>query len=111
MIPAVMPARRGQTTNDIVRAAAKYFGPFIKRGATFLARGDYQLAQDLEQEALILLWELDPTRFESTDEGYVKNALWKDMLRARRDERNKAHELIGVDFLDEDHGDPDGWDE
>ena len=90
MIPAVMPARRGQTTHDIVRAAAEHFGPFIKMVARFKAKGDYQLALDFEQEALIRLWELDPTRFESTDEGYVKRALRHRIEDVARGERLKA---------------------
>lgn len=89
MIPALPVTRYEQTANDIVSAAAQYFAGFIRKVAFAIARGDRELGGDLEQEALILLWELDPTRFDESDEGYVKAALRRRMQRAYRDERRK----------------------
>lgn len=90
MIPVLGSTRYEQTTDEIIGASAAYFAGFIRKVAFMIAGGDRQLAQDLEQEALILLWELDPTRFDPSDEGYVKSALRRRMLRAFRDERRRA---------------------
>ena len=62
--------------------------PFIRTSARRLAGHDRALAKDLEQEAAIRLWQLDPTRFDASDAGYVRSALYKRMQDAARRERS-----------------------
>lgn len=45
------------------------------------------LAADLEQEAAIMLWALDPTRFDESDQQYVRGMLFKRMRAVSREER------------------------
>ena len=82
-----------QSQDDIVREAAREFGPWIKRVAYLNAAGDVELAQDLEQEALIKLWDLDPTRFDSDDRGWLETVLRNCMIDlARVDYRERLHD-------------------
>jgi DNA-directed RNA polymerase specialized sigma24 family protein len=83
-------------TSDALDAAICRYGPYLRRVARRLADGDAALARDMEQEALILLWELDPTRFdlaEPRDGDYLQLALTHRMRRIRRTELRRAHHL------------------
>lgn len=82
-----MRAVRIETTDDIVRAAAAQFEGCIKAEAKQLAAGSRELRKDLEQEALILLWELDPTRFDASDRGYLRTAIRQRMRDVLREEK------------------------
>lgn len=60
---------------------------FIARVAGRRSSGDPDFAADLEQEAYIYMWELDPTRFdpaESVDMTYLQRALAEQIRRKMR---------------------------
>ena len=81
--PDVSPAQR--EVYDEVPAfvvAIKRLTPFLRRFAGRIADGDAQLTEDLVQEALIALWELDPSRFGEGDQLYLKRALVRRMINA-----------------------------
>jgi hypothetical protein len=48
---------------------------------------DRSVAEDLAQEAAIVLWELDPTRFGARDVEYLRSAMYKRMQFMGRTER------------------------
>ena len=66
---------------------------FIRENARRISGGDAALAADLEQEARITLWQLDPTRFEDGDYSYLRAALFKRMLHVARKERRASGEM------------------
>ena len=66
-------------TRDAVIEAVAKFRRFIRYGAMVLAGGEVDVAEDLEQEAYIVLWELDPSRFDADDDGYLLRAVFKRM--------------------------------
>ncbi len=74
-------------TDDAVEEAIKRMRPFIRATAQHLSEGDIELAQDMEQEAGIALWRVDPTRFDATDDEYLHGVLFKTMQKTRRRER------------------------
>ena len=83
-------------------AAARRIG-FLRRVARMISRGDRQFADDLVQEALIAMWELDPSRFDASDERVFMRMLVDRMKQARRKERVAAAEDRRVEvFLTED---------
>ena len=63
--------------------------PFVRSRANRLAGGNRDLARDLEQEAWIKLWELDPLRFDDEDEPYVRKVLANHMCDRMRRERGR----------------------
>jgi hypothetical protein len=60
--------------------------PALRRAARAFARSDWQLAQDMEQEALIELWAVDATRFGEADEKLLTKLLFNRMKFVRRRE-------------------------
>ena len=66
------------TRDAIVDTVLKY-RKFIRYAAVMLAREELDLVDDLEQEAFILLWEIDPSRFDDEDGGYLLRAIFKRM--------------------------------
>ena len=75
---------RGDTVGALELAVA-HFGPRLRRASRVVARGDKDLAKDFYQIAITQLWELDPSRFDKDDEGYLWQAMMNRMLMARRD--------------------------
>ena len=79
---------------DAVSEAMSEFADFIKVSSRIIARDiakDPSIAPDLVQEAAILLWELDPTRFDRRDAEYVRGAIYKRMQhKARRERRARG---------------------
>ena len=73
--------------DDAVAEALDRFRRFIRATARRMAEGDADFAADLEQEAAIKLWKLDPTRFEEGDDRYLRTALFTRMTQAARNER------------------------
>jgi hypothetical protein len=67
--------------------AAERLMPVLRRAARVISRGDYQLAQDMEQEALIDLWDYDISRFDAESEEALKKVLADRMRLVRRRER------------------------
>jgi DNA-directed RNA polymerase specialized sigma24 family protein len=60
---------------------------FIRMVARRRSSGDPDFAKDLEQEAYIYMWELDPTRFdpaEAADMTYLQRALAEQIRRKMR---------------------------
>ena len=72
-------------------AAARRMG-FLRRVARIISRGDRQLAEDLLQEALIAMWELDPSRFDAEDERAFTRMLVDRMKQVRRREKAATRE-------------------
>ena len=72
-------------------AAARRMG-FLRRVARIISRGDRQLAEDLLQEALIAMWELDPSRFDAEDEHAFLRMLVDRMKQVRRREKAATRE-------------------
>jgi hypothetical protein len=70
--------------------AAERLRPVLRRAARVLSRSDYQLAQDMEQEALIDLWEYDISRFDAEGEEVLKKVLADRMRLVRRRERRDS---------------------
>jgi hypothetical protein len=70
--------------------AAERMLPVLQRTAQVLSRGDYQLAQDMEQEALIDLWEFDISRYDAEGENVLKKVLADRMRLVRRQERRNS---------------------
>jgi DNA-directed RNA polymerase specialized sigma24 family protein len=63
-------------------AAVRAHASRIKADAREIARGNRDFADDLEQEAMIRLWELDPTRFDPAsddDQRFLHRALVNHM--------------------------------
>ena len=79
-------AAHEQTNDEVERAAAHRNQRYIKAMAHRLSDGDRELAKDLEQEALIVPWTEDPTRFDAGDEWYLRGAMRKRMLASVRKE-------------------------
>ena len=84
---------------------------YVRKSAEHLAQGEADFADDLEQEARIALWDLDPSRFDEDDAEYVKTALRNRMKDAARKERREAGgsrmlSLSGVEEVDEETGFP-----
>ena len=73
------------------------FGSFIKASAARLT-DDRAQRKDLEQEAAITLWEIDPTRFDANDADYLRAVLYKRMQMAVRGERRARGGLKRVDI-------------
>lgn len=76
-------------------SAAERLMPYIRSTARALAEGNKDLAWDLEQEAVIRLWELDPSRFDRAGEPYLRRAMRVQMMLALRREAR----LSGVEFV------------
>jgi DNA-directed RNA polymerase specialized sigma24 family protein len=86
---AVIRALAPIPSERALRAAAIAFAPRLQAAAYRIADGDRDLAVDLEQEALIRLWELDPTRFDVSnpqDQRFIHRVLvnrMRDVARRR----------------------------
>ena len=78
--------------DDAVAEALARFRGFIRPLAGRMAAGDVALAADLEQEAAITIWKLDPTRFDESDDRYLKSAVFKRMMQVARNERRARGE-------------------
>jgi hypothetical protein len=75
---------------DAVPEALEEFRGFIDVNSRIIARDfarDRSIAEDLAQEAAIVLWELDPTRFGAGDAEYLRGAMYKRMQYMGRTER------------------------
>jgi DNA-directed RNA polymerase specialized sigma24 family protein len=77
-------------TDDAVAEALARHREFIRVVAWKLAEGDADLADDLVHEAGIVLWKMDPTRFDAGDREYLEGVLYKRMQKVRWKERRKA---------------------
>lgn len=70
--------------------AVERMTPMINKVARSLAQGDTQLFDDYVQEARIAIWDLDPARFDETDEKYFRRAVVTYMRMAARRERRQS---------------------
>ena len=74
-------------TARAVEIAIRRHRRFIRTIARRRSNGDPDFASDLEQEAYIYMWELDPTRFDPAESGdmtYLQRALAEQMRRKMR---------------------------
>ena len=85
-------------TDDALAEALGRFRWFIRATARYFAEEDDELAADLEQEAGIALWKVDPTRFDQEDEMYLHGMLFKTIQKARRKEWRKSGGRRRVDL-------------
>ena len=81
--PGFQPLR-GNTVGELEKAIA-HFHQRLRHTARSIAGGDADLAKDMYQIAITHLWELDPSRFDDSDEAYVWRSLVTRMLMVRRD--------------------------
>lgn len=85
-------ADRSVAEADVERAfadAVERLRPYVVHRARRLADDDKDLAADLEQEAWIKLWELDPLRYDPEDhrdQSYLRAALSNRMRDIARKE-------------------------
>jgi DNA-directed RNA polymerase specialized sigma24 family protein len=66
----------GDTAGELKLAIAR-FDSRLRHAARAMADADDDVAEDLYQIAITHLWELDPSRFDRDDDGY----LWQSMIR------------------------------
>src|SRR5436309_1766426 len=76
---------RGDTTGELQLVIAR-LDDRLRRAARTIAEGDRDLADDLYEVAVTQLWEMDPSRFDQDDEGYLWRSMVNRMLNARRDD-------------------------
>ena len=88
--------RSARADAPLVQAIARLDGD-LRYEARRLARHDRALAADLHQEALICIWQLDPSRFAPTELGYLRTAAVRRMVRLTRREarRGQRFERLG----------------
>ena len=92
-VPPLVRVAAQRTTHGMGRAFAtldEAWLPLLQRVAALIADGDLMLADDLVQEARILLWELDPSRFERDDLRLAKRMLVRRMRKVARREGVRA---------------------
>lgn len=71
----------------------------LRHAARMVAEGDADLADDLYQRAITYLWELDPSRFDAEDEGYLWQSLVNRMIDGRRaDEGNPTRPPLALRY-------------
>ena len=68
----------------LVEHTLEALGSWVRRAARRLAKDDDDLADDIHQEAAILLWEMDPSRFDERSRSYVARTLYRRMRRVAR---------------------------
>jgi DNA-directed RNA polymerase specialized sigma24 family protein len=91
MHPEVIDSDRA--LEDVIRRLERT----LRKAARRLSKGDRALADDLYQEALIYLWQLDPSRFAAGEIGYLRKAAVGRMMRqARRDAATRQRLPITV---------------
>lgn len=86
---------------------------FISLASERHADGDVMLVDDLAQEARIALWDLDPTRFDETDVGFLRRAMLNAIKQAKYEEwfagdagrRDKWKDTSAIEGWDEEDGD------
>ena len=81
--PAFQPLR-GNTARALELAIAR-FERRLRYVARLIAEGDKEHAKDLYEVAITELWELDPARFDTDDDGYLWQAMTRRMFTAHRD--------------------------
>ena len=81
--------------------AVERMTPLIEKVARSLAQGDDQLFEDYVQEARIGIWEMDPSRFDESDERYLRRAVVLYMrLAARRERRETGRRRVRRDLIE-----------
>ena len=71
----------------------------LRRAARAITEGDLDQAEDLYTLAVTHLWELDPSRFDEDDDGYLWRSLVNCMVSARRkDEGNPTRPPFALRF-------------
>ena len=70
-----------------MRALLDAIMPHLERTAEKLSRGESDLTEDLLQEASIVLWEMDPSRYDLADWPLIRAAMYRRMRDVARRER------------------------
>ena len=71
---------------EVLKAFLRRNAEFIRRQAHRQSLGRYEMIDDLQQEARIKSWELEPTRFDmdrEADKKYVRKSFKRRMQRVR----------------------------
>lgn len=96
-VDAVVPVCRAGGDAPVIHASALQTATFgetraftraherlarwMREFANVVAEGDSDLSADLEQEARVLLWELDPSRLDASDDAWLRRKLRARMRR------------------------------
>lgn len=107
--PAVVQRQtRACTEERAMAVAVRDRLPLLRRAARVLSRGDWQLAEDMVQEAIIELWDRDPSRYAAEDERLLRKILFDEMkivrLRDRRDRGGDMRVEGNLEEMEEDEG-------
>lgn len=95
---AVFQPLRGDTVGEL-ELAIERFDKRLRRAAGVVSGGEADVAEDLYQLAIAELWELDPARFDRSDDGYLWRAMMKRMLMVRRGaERDPTRAPLALRF-------------
>ena len=104
--PLKPPGVRTRADGDVIvqdvdveasfNAAMQRLQVYVRVLARVLSCGDRMLADDLEQEAWIKLWELDPLRMDEDDQPYVRKALLNAMRKAMRKEMRLPPDTLEI---------------
>lgn len=74
---------QGSTVGALELAIAR-FERRLRYASRVVAAGDRDLAEDFYQAAIAELWEVDPARFDTDDDGYLWQVMMNRMLKSRR---------------------------
>jgi hypothetical protein len=85
---------------DAVPEAMAHFWGYIVACANRFAGGDRDLFDDLRQEAFILLWTIDVSRFDDGDEDFLKGAIYKRVRHRFRGHMNQSGACRRVELVD-----------
>lgn len=66
----------------------------IEALARKIARRDQDLYEDLVQVGMIKLWELEPYNATQNEDAWIRAALYKNMISARRKEKRRPLESL-----------------
>ena len=95
-LPSPPPPLKADEAQRTVYGWARAYGfvaeawmPWLLEAARDVSPGSKTVREDLVQEALVRLWELDPSRFDERDHELVKEELIVRMKQAMRTERRR----------------------
>jgi DNA-directed RNA polymerase specialized sigma24 family protein len=104
--PLKPPGVRTRADGDVIvqdvdveasfNAAMQRLQVYVRVLARVMSYGDRMLADDLEQEAWIKLWELDPLRMDEDDQPYVRKALLNAMRKVMRKEMHLPPDTLEI---------------
>ena len=106
-IQSLPPALKASDAQQSVMSWARAYGhfagawlPSLREMAEDVMPMSAAVREDLVQEAMIRLWELDPSRFDESDHERVMNQLKKCMRTTARTERRRYGHMRRVEWAD-----------